>query len=152
MNLRRWLTPGIGIKRWLLVVFAGLLLLALAGAHVIRQVTRDVQPGPATQVLIDLITLQFLPYPLRGLLVALLGGTLAAYGSLRVVRALVGPIWSSTADQPLVEVIYQKRFLARGPKVVAIGGGTGLSLITQAYSDGGAESRASFMRRACSKR
>ena len=27
MNLRRWLTPGIGIKRWLLVLFAGLLLL-----------------------------------------------------------------------------------------------------------------------------
>jgi hypothetical protein len=33
MNLRRWLTPGIGIKRWLLVVFAGLLLLAGAFAH-----------------------------------------------------------------------------------------------------------------------
>ena len=30
MNLRRWLTPGIGVKRWLLVVFVGLLLLALA--------------------------------------------------------------------------------------------------------------------------
>ena len=34
MNLRRWLTPGIGIKRWLLVVFVGLLLLAVAVAHV----------------------------------------------------------------------------------------------------------------------
>ncbi|MDQ6793754.1 MAG: YvcK family protein [Chloroflexota bacterium] len=135
MNLRRWLTPGIGIKRWLLVVFAGLLLLALAGAHVIRQVTRDVQPGPATQVLIDLITLQFLPYPLRGLLVGLLGGTLAAYGSIRVIRAVVGPIWSSTADQPLVEVIYQKRFLARGPKVVAIGGGTGLSTLLRGLKE-----------------
>jgi uncharacterized cofD-like protein len=135
MNLRRWLTPGIGIKRWLLVVFAGLLLLALAVAHVIRQVTRDVQPGPATQVLIDLITLQFLPYPLRGLLVGLLGGVLVAYGSVRVVRALVGPFWSSTGDQPLVEVIYQKRFLARGPKVVAIGGGTGLSTLLRGLKE-----------------
>ena len=41
MNLRRWLTPGIGIKRWLLVVFAGLLLLAVAFAHFLRQITRD---------------------------------------------------------------------------------------------------------------
>ena len=40
VNLRRWLTPGIGIKRWLLVVFVGLLLLALAFAHVLRQATR----------------------------------------------------------------------------------------------------------------
>ena len=44
MNLRRWLTPGIGIKRWLVVVFAGLLLLALAFAHFLRQVTRDFAP------------------------------------------------------------------------------------------------------------
>ena len=135
MNLRRWLTPGIGIKRWLLVVFAGLLLLALAGAHVIRQVTRDVQPGPTTQVLIDLITLQFLPYPLRGLLVGLLGVALIAVGAVRVARALVGPFWSSDADQPLVEVIYQKRFLARGPKVVAIGGGTGLSTLLRGLKE-----------------
>ena len=42
MNLRRWLTPGIGVKRWLLVVFIGLSLLALAAAHVLRQV----DPGP----------------------------------------------------------------------------------------------------------
>jgi len=41
MNLRRWLTPGIGIKRWLLVVFIGLLLLAVAFAHFLRQITRD---------------------------------------------------------------------------------------------------------------
>ena len=44
MNLRRWLTPGIGIKRWLLVVFAGLLLLAVAFAHFLRQITRDYEP------------------------------------------------------------------------------------------------------------
>ena len=39
MNLRRWLAPGIGIKRWLLVLFGGLLLLSLAFAHFLRQVT-----------------------------------------------------------------------------------------------------------------
>ena len=27
MNLRRWLTVGIGVKRWLLLAFAGLLIL-----------------------------------------------------------------------------------------------------------------------------
>ena len=32
--VRRWLQPGIGIKRWLVVVFAGLLLLAVAFALV----------------------------------------------------------------------------------------------------------------------
>ena len=39
MNLRRWLTVGIGVKRWLLLAFLGLLILALGVAHVLRQVT-----------------------------------------------------------------------------------------------------------------
>ena len=62
VNLRRWLTPGIGIKRWLLVVFAGLLLLALAFAHFLRQITRDLEPGGPAGTLIDALTLQFLPF------------------------------------------------------------------------------------------
>jgi uncharacterized cofD-like protein len=135
VNLRRWLTPGIGIKRWLVVMFAGLLLLAIAGAHFIRQVTRDVQPGSATEGLVDFITLQFLPYALRGFLVGLLGITLIGIGAIRAARALVGPIWSADGDQPLVEVIYQKRFLARGPRVVAIGGGTGLSTLLRGLKE-----------------
>ena len=35
--LRAWLRPGIGVKRWLLVVLVGELLLALAGAFVLSQ-------------------------------------------------------------------------------------------------------------------
>ena len=38
-------------------------------------------------------------------------------------------------DQPMVEVIYQKRFLARGPRVVAIGGGTGLSTLLRGLKE-----------------
>ena len=67
MNLRRWLTPGIGIKRWLLVVFAGLLLLAVAFAHFLRQITRDLAPAGLAEWLLDVLTLQFLPFALRGL-------------------------------------------------------------------------------------
>ena len=136
MNLRRWLTPGIGIKRWLLVIFVGLLLLALAAAHAIRQATRDLQPGGAAQLVIDLVTLQFLPYPVRGLLIGLLGGSLIVLGAVRVIRAFMDPFRPAAgADQPLVEVIYQKRFLARGARVVAIGGGTGLSTLLRGLKE-----------------
>jgi hypothetical protein len=135
MNLRRWLTPGIGIKRWLLVAFAGLLLLALAAAHVIRQVTQDLRPVGFAQVILDTVTFQFLPYPIRGLLVGVIGGGLFVLGSLRVIRTLMAPFRSADGDQPLVEVIYQKRFLARGPRVVAIGGGTGLSTLLRGLKE-----------------
>jgi uncharacterized cofD-like protein len=135
VNLRRWLAPGIGVKRWLVVVFAGLLLLALAFAHFLRQVTRDLQPEGLPGMLIDLLTLQFLPFAVRGLVAGSVGVLLVAIGAYRVIRALMGPLQKGGADQPLVELIYQKRFLARGPRVVAIGGGTGLSILLRGLKE-----------------
>jgi uncharacterized cofD-like protein len=133
-QLRRWLTPGIGVKRWLLVVFGGLLLLALGVAHLIRQATRDLQPGGLAQVLLDAVTLQFLPYPLRGLIVGAVGLVLVVAGAIGVARALTDPFRTAEGG-PLVELIYQKRFLARGPRIVAIGGGTGLSTLLRGLKE-----------------
>ena len=135
MNLRRWLTPGIGVKRWLLVVFLGLLLLALGVAHLLRQLSRDLEPGGVAGTILDIATLQFLDYPLRGLIVGSVGVALLAIGAYRVMRGVTDPLRTSDSDQPLVEVIYQKRFLARGPRIVAIGGGTGLSALLRGLKE-----------------
>src|SRR5919197_1059660 len=43
------------------------------------------------------------------------GAGLFAVGAYRVIRALMDPVASWDRDRPLVELIYQKRFLARGP-------------------------------------
>lgn len=135
MNLRPWLALGIGIKRWLFVAFAGMVLLALAAAHVIRQATRDVEPSGVGGALLDLVTLQALPYPVRGLIAAVVGVGLVALGAVRVIRALTDPLRADDRDRPLVELIYQKRFLARGPRIVAIGGGTGLSALLRGLKE-----------------
>ena len=116
MNLRRWLTPGIGVKRWLLIAFVGLLLIAVGVAHVLRQLTADLNPSDALARVIDVVTLQWLPYQLRGLIAGALGVTLFLYGAYRLIRALVDPFEAWDGEQPMVEVIYQKRFLARGPR------------------------------------
>jgi uncharacterized cofD-like protein len=134
MNLRRWLTPGIGVKRWLLLTFVGLLLLALGVAHVIRQATRDLQPGGVAQGILDTLTLQFLPYPLRGLVVGFAGVLLIAYGAYRTIRALTAPFTPAEGGK-LVELIYQRKSLARGPRIVAIGGGTGLSALLRGLKE-----------------
>jgi uncharacterized cofD-like protein len=135
VNLRRWLTPGIGVKRWLLVVFLGLLLLAVGFAHFLRQVSRGLEPGGPLGSAIDLVTLQFLPFPVRGFIVAAIGATLVGVGSYRVIRVMTDPLRLPDAEQPLVELIYQKRFLAKGPRVVAIGGGTGLSALLRGLKE-----------------
>lgn len=135
MNLRRWLTVGIGVKRWVVVAFAGLLLLAVGVAHALRQVTADLSPGDPLGVVASALTLQFLPYELRGFTAVSLGLALFALGAYRLIRALVDPLALWDRDQPMVEVIYQKRFLARGPRVAAIGGGTGLSTLLRGLKE-----------------
>ena len=123
-----------GVKRWLLLAFVGMLLLALAGAHVIRQVTKDLEPGGAAQTVIDLITLQFLPFALRGLIIGGVGAALVLLGAGRAARNLTQPL-RGEEETPLAEVIFQKRFLARGPRIVAIGGGTGLSTLLRGLKE-----------------
>jgi uncharacterized cofD-like protein len=134
-ELRRWLTPGIGIKRWLAVVFLGELGLAFGLAFVLRQVYRDVGLGEPVQPIVSAVTLQFLPYWLRAVILASLGVAIFAFAAWKVVRVLTGPYRSDDEDRPLVEVIYQKRFLARGPRVVALGGGTGLSTLLRGLKE-----------------
>jgi uncharacterized cofD-like protein len=123
-----------GIKRWLLVVFAGELLLALAGAFLLRQLYRDVEITEPLAAVIYLATLQFLPYVARGVILATIGAVMFAYGSYRVIRLLTDP-FRAEGDQPFVEVIYQKRFLARGPRIVSIGGGTGVSTLLRGLKE-----------------
>ncbi len=135
MKLRRWLTPGIGVKRWLVVAFAGLLLIAIGVAHVLRQVTADIDPSSTLSSVVDVLTLQWLPYQLRGLIAGVLGVSLFGYGAYRLIRAIVDPFEAWDGEQPMVEVIYQKRFLARGPRIVAIGGGTGLSTMLRGLKE-----------------
>lgn len=134
-SLRTWLRPGMGVKRWLLVVFLGELGLALAGALVLRQVYRDIEVEGPLQAILYLATLQFLPYAARGAILAGVGTGLFLYGSLRLIRALTDPLRDGDEEPPLVEVIYQKRFLARGPRIVAIGGGTGLSVLLRGLKE-----------------
>ena len=135
MSLRPWLRPGIGVKRWILLAFVGLVLLALAGAFALRAFYRDVEVGGPLQSIVSLVTLQFLPYAARGAILVVAGGAIFAFAAWRLLAVLVGPFLAGDRDQPLVEVIYQKRFLARGPRVVAIGGGTGLSTLLRGLKE-----------------
>jgi len=135
VNLRRWLTPGIGVKRWLLVLFLGLLVLAVAVAHVLRQLGNAQPPGSIGAALVDVLTLQFLPFGLRGLVIGVLGLALVVSGAAGVIRSVTDPLREPGAVEPLVETLYQRRFRARGPRIVAIGGGTGLSTLLRGLKD-----------------
>ena len=132
-RLRRWLRPGMGIKRWLLVMLVGLTVLATAGALLIRILFREVPADTLLGQLFELVSLNFLPDLLRPLVVIAIGVAVFLYGLWRLLSALLEPF--PARREPLMDMVYQKRSLARGPRIVAIGGGTGLSTLLRGLKE-----------------
>ena len=125
--------PGTGIKRWMLVMFMGLTVLAIAGALATRILFREVPADSVAGQVFELVSLNFLPGLLRPLAVVTIGAALFAYGLWRLLNVLLEPF--PERREPLVELVYQKRSLARGPHIVAIGGGTGLSTLLRGLKE-----------------
>ncbi len=132
-RLRRWLRPGTGLAGWLLVVLLGQLILAVAGAVLIRLVFRDVPDDSLAGQVFGVASLQFLPGLLRPIVVLLVGLGIFLYGLRRLLGVLLEPLPARSV--PLAELVYQKRALARGPRIVAIGGGTGLSTLLRGLKE-----------------
>jgi uncharacterized cofD-like protein len=121
----KWLIPGMGVKRWLVLFAAGIALLGLGAVYLIIMLYRG---GTLPEGAYRLLTLQILPPWGRvgaPILVGLLAIGIAVY---RLSRSTLGP-FLQTGGLPLADAVYRKRLRERGPSIVAIGGGTGLSTL-----------------------
>ena len=132
-RIRRWLRPGSGIKRWLLVMLLGLTILATAGALAIRILFREVPPDTLPGQVFGLLSLNFLPTFIQPVAAIGAGVAVFVFGLWRLLGVLLEPF--PARQEPLVELVYQKRSLARGPRIVAIGGGTGLSTLLRGLKE-----------------
>ena len=124
----KWLYPGLGVKRWLVLLAIGLFSLSLGVSFFYVQIYRAVELPGAISPAAYALTLQFLPHWARGLLLGTLGLACVALAVLQLSRSLVSVFFESDQES-IVDVIYRQRIRRRGPKIVAIGGGTGLSTL-----------------------
>jgi 2-phospho-L-lactate transferase/gluconeogenesis factor (CofD/UPF0052 family) len=122
--------PGLSIKRWVLVYLMALVLLALGAALVLTHMYR-VAPFPEP---VYYLTLQFVPRLWRGLLFIGLGGALMALSTMRLVASFIGLLVPHYRGR-VGDALYAQRILKRGAKVVAIGGGTGLSTLLRGLKE-----------------
>lgn len=119
----RWLVPGMGIKRWLLLLLVGATLVGLGAAYLLLDLYRTgVLPAGAT-----VLTLQFIPLLGRAALFGGLGLVLMLFAIAGIQRALLAPF--VRPGQDVAGAVSEHRRRGRGPKIVAIGGGTGLSTL-----------------------
>jgi uncharacterized cofD-like protein len=119
----RWLTPGLQIKRWLLLLMLSELVLVLGVAYALKEIYQTARlPG-----IFYYITLQPLPYVVRALIFLFVGVGVLGLSYVKLTQSVLGPFLPGNSTESVVEVIHAFRLRGRGPRVVAIGGGTGLS-------------------------
>jgi uncharacterized cofD-like protein len=119
----RWLYPGLGVKRWLLVAIFGAILFVNG---VTRWLTAEGSHLEINQVVDDFFD-DFLPLSLLPYIFTALGALCIFFGIRQWMRSIVVAVTPGNKDR-LVDALLDMR-LRRGYKVVAIGGGTGLSTL-----------------------
>lgn len=117
----RWLTLGLGLKRWLLLLGVGA---AVAGMGVVYLILILRRAGWLPDLLYDAVTLQFLPAGWRALLPLAVGGAIMLFSVFKLGANLLRPF--RQPGQNVADSLYLHTRRTKGPRIVAIGGGTGL--------------------------
>ena len=123
-SLRKWLQPGLNVKRWLIALVVGVTFLAFGLAYLLVDVYRtQALPG-----VFYYLTLQFVPRLGRAVLFGALGIGVTVVALASLSATLLAAATRTTSNTSLVDVLHRQR-ARRGPRIVAIGGGTGLSTL-----------------------
>lgn len=121
-----WLKPGLGVKRWLLLAFVGAGTIALGALSGVRALAAGSQlPDPLVQIA-EVVALRNLDPMVRAAAAGLLGALFVVAGLIGLARAAILPYRTDRPGVSLLELLERRRRLARGRRVVVLGGGTGL--------------------------
>ena len=117
-----WLLPGLQVKRWFALIFVGAVLITVG-----ILILFDLKPIYNTMQFIQQIATQ-------------ISTEWLAFGIVMIGAAIFFKGWQKTNlsildieddrnNDVLLENLYKRRKLNRGPSIVAVGGGTGLSML-----------------------
>ncbi|MDD5130315.1 MAG: YvcK family protein [Candidatus Omnitrophica bacterium] len=108
-DILKWFSPGIGIKRWMGLSAFGVILLILGTANLRSE--------------------EFWLIQILDALIVISGIIILILGIKRLMRSFIAIFAPSSRGTELIDILYQKKQLSRGPRIVTVGGGTGLSVL-----------------------
>ncbi len=122
----KWLIPGILVKRWMFMSAVGMVLVALgiavwADLTPVYYTIRFVRHGLETFT-------RIVPNNISGP-IALAGGLLFIFWGQSRTFDTISEVLMPEREEELVDMLLTHRRLNRGPKIVTVGGGTGLSTL-----------------------
>ncbi|TAG92351.1 MAG: YvcK family protein [Oscillatoriales cyanobacterium] len=132
----KWLSPGLLVKRWLLISASGVVLTSLGLA-----IWTGMTPiFFFLQLLRNFLTwiAEVVPNYISGPVVIATGILLILWGQTRSLNSIT-QVLMPEGNEELVDRLINHRRLNRGPKIVALGGGTGLSNLLRGLKDDSAK-------------
>ncbi len=127
-----WLIPGMGVKRWFLLILLGITLLGVGFGILILDIYRTA-PDTWWLPIISTASLRFLPRPLRVFVFGGIGIAIVAIGFWELNRSILLPF--IRPGQRMVDTVRLHRQRVRGPRIVAIGGGHGLATMLRGLKE-----------------
>src|SRR5574344_710946 len=115
------LIPGVQIKRWFVMIFVGSLLILLG-----TMIVFNMRPVYFTMEFIRYIASKA-PTGIVGVVVGIIGVGMFFKGWEKTNLSMLD--LNNEGKASALEALYRRRKLNRGPKIVAVGGGTGLSML-----------------------
>jgi hypothetical protein len=120
----QWFLPGLFVKRWLFVSIIGLVLIFL-GVAISARLTPILFISRLISGFVDTMV-SLLPRNTSGPIALIIGVCLLWIGQKRALGSIT-QVLMPDQDKELLDLLVSHRKLNRGPKIVTIGGGTGLS-------------------------
>lgn len=108
MKRLMWLYPGMLVKRWIFLTIFGILMISMGFVIVISE------RNPDNRAMAGIIII--------------LGIMCVIFAVKRILRSFMTALAPEQARE-LVQKVYARRILEKGPKIVVLGGGTGLSTL-----------------------
>lgn len=123
-SFKRFFEPGIGLKRYLIVLILAITFIGLGLTLILLDIYRTT-PDNWLLPIVQALSLQQLPRLVRVLIFGAIGIGLLAYGIYGLNKSLLQPF--VRPGKPILETVSNYRKRSRGPRIVAIGGGHGLA-------------------------
>lgn len=135
MHLLKWLYPGMRFKRWLFLFALGVMLVSLGLAVIFNYKYLDnIEELIFRTVYLWTGNYNYMYTTVVGTGVVLLGVLTMLVAMRFIIRSVITVILPDNSDR-LVDIIYEKRKLGKGPAVTVVGGGHGLSVLLRGIKE-----------------
>ena len=135
MHLLKWLYPGMRFKRWLFLFAVGVMLVSLGLAVIFNYKYLDnIEELIFRTVYLWTGSYNYMYTTLVGSGVVLLGAATMLVAMRFIIRSVITVVLPDNSDR-LVDIIYEKRKLGKGPSVTVVGGGHGLSVLLRGIKE-----------------